>query len=84
MGVPADAGTEKVLSSLCSQCLVPLEDGPSATCRQAPAKPPACRNRPRSANLSDSPESNPMIISQTPYRVSFAGGGTDLPSFLPY
>ena len=22
-----------------------------------------------------------MIISQTPYRVSFAGGGTDLPSF---
>src|SRR5690606_23511550 len=23
----------------------------------------------------------PMIISQTPYRVSFAGGGTDLPAF---
>jgi D-glycero-alpha-D-manno-heptose-7-phosphate kinase len=22
-----------------------------------------------------------MIISQTPYRVSFAGGGTDLPAF---
>jgi D-glycero-alpha-D-manno-heptose-7-phosphate kinase len=22
-----------------------------------------------------------MIITQTPYRVSFAGGGTDLPSF---
>ncbi len=24
-----------------------------------------------------------MIISQTPYRVSFAGGGTDLPAFHP-
>src|SRR5262249_37327223 len=23
----------------------------------------------------------PMIISQTPYRVSFSGGGTDLPAF---
>ena len=22
-----------------------------------------------------------MIISQTPYRISFAGGGTDLPAF---
>jgi len=26
-----------------------------------------------------------MIISQTPYRVSFAGGGIDLPAFeLPF
>lgn len=25
-----------------------------------------------------------MIISQTPYRVSFAGGGTDLPAFYQY
>ena len=25
-----------------------------------------------------------MIISQTPYRVSFAGGGTDLPAFSRY
>ena len=25
-----------------------------------------------------------MIISQTPYRVSFAGGGTDLPAFFRY
>jgi len=27
------------------------------------------------------PEATAMIISQTPYRVSFAGGGTDLPAF---
>ncbi len=25
-----------------------------------------------------------MIISQTPYRVSFAGGGTDLPAFYKH
>ena len=25
-----------------------------------------------------------MIITQTPYRVSFAGGGTDLPAFYKH
>ena len=47
---------------------------------RSPGQPagPAIGTARRQARLS---KATPMIISQTPYRVSFAGGGTDLPAF---
>ena len=47
---------------------------------KAPAQSPDLSPTP-SGRGADHAESDSMIISQTPYRVSFAGGGTDLPAF---
>ena len=79
MGIPLDAGTEKTILPLCSQrSLYPGHDPPwfADDAQQAPG----ADIRIARWNLRIS-RAIAMIISQTPYRVSFAGGGTDLPAF---